>query len=345
MRRWWPIAALSGLIAIVATWSIWQSGTTGGLAGVETDFGDAETEEWFASYLNGSKIGHARRSVRWMTENGRRLRQTDEFHLLSAMKATDRVESTITSSEITTPQGHLVRFRHEIRQSQQPLVVTGSVQGNVLDIEQTTLGVSSSKRLRRSESIEGARAGTKSERAAHHARRITPFRGVHRGRDRHRAAFPTCLGPRGDFAAWRAAKTAPSRVDRKLPRGLSFRSTIWVDDQGRWQKQRNEDLGLETYRVTREQALAPSNAGDLNLLFDTLIKIERPIRNPSAAKSIRYRVHLENGDPAELFATSPSQSVKSLDSRTAEITVRSSDSVKLPGRPTLPPTRIENRAS
>jgi transglutaminase-like putative cysteine protease len=107
---------------------------------------------------------------------------------------------------------------------------------------------------------------------------------------------------------------------------VKFQSTVWVDEQGRWQKQRNEDLGLETFRVTKEQALAAGRASPPNLLFDTLIKIERPIPNPASARSIRYRVRLENNDPAELFASSALQSVKSIDSRTAEITVRSVDS-------------------
>jgi transglutaminase-like putative cysteine protease len=321
---------VASLVAIVlaALWAIWQSGRPGGLIGSEPgSFGDAGSEEWFASYLNGAKIGHAHRSVRSITEDGRRLRQVDESHSLFAMKGSDRVESAIATSEITTPDGKLVRFRHELRQSQQPTVVTGQVRGNVVEIEHTAFGINSSQRLPCSDRVEGAL-----------------------GLERNLSQPPIRPGESRQFEAYTAGglgvgehslraeefdETALLDTRRKLlrvrwtakyPNQVTFNSTVWVDELGRWQKQRNEDLGLETFRVTKEEALAPGRASPPNLLFDTLVKIERPIPNPASATSIRYRVRLENNDPAELFAASVLQSVKTIDSKTAEITVRSGGS-------------------
>jgi hypothetical protein len=113
--------------------------------------------------------------------------------------------------------------------------------------------------------------------------------------------------------------------------GVKLNSTVWVDQEGHWQKQRNNDLGLETFRVTKEEALAAAPAGGPNLLFDTLIKIERPIANPSAARAIRYRIWLPSGNPAELFVSSPLQTLQSVNSRTAEITLRAPDATRSEG--------------
>ena len=328
--RWRTITTLLAAagIAIGAAWVVWQYGQTGGPVSDEpASYADVGSEEWFASYLNGAKIGHARRSVQWITEGARRLRQVDELHSLFAMKGSDRVESAIASSEITTADGKLVRFRHELRPSQQPIVVTGHVRGDFVEIEQTAFGAKSSQRLPCSNRLEGSlgleRNLSEPPIRAGETRRFEAYTAGGMGVGEHSLAaidfepVPLLDAPR---KLLRVKWTAKYRDDVK------FHSTVWVDEKGRWHKQRNQDLGLETFRVTKDQALAAGRAGPPNLLFDTLIKIERPIRNSASARSIRYRVRLENNNPAELFASGALQSVKTLDSRTAEITVRSGDS-------------------
>jgi len=55
--------------------------------------------------------------------------------------------------------------------------------------------------------------------------------------------------------------------------------------------------------------------------FDVAIAVDRPLENAHDTKQVRYRVHLDGGDPAGVFNSGPSQLVKSIDPHTAEVTV------------------------
>jgi transglutaminase-like putative cysteine protease len=54
---------------------------------------------------------------------------------------------------------------------------------------------------------------------------------------------------------------------------------------------------------------------------DTTVPVNRPL--PDANRRVRYRVHLNTNDPAQVFSQGDTQQVISLDPRTAEVLVRS----------------------
>jgi transglutaminase-like putative cysteine protease len=78
---------------------------------------------------------------------------------------------------------------------------------------------------------------------------------------------------------------------------------------------------MTTYRTSEAEALAKVDAPELDLLGNTLVSVDRPLPNAHATKQVRYRVHLNGGDPAGVFVTGPTQQVKSVDAHTAEVTV------------------------
>jgi len=51
------------------------------------------------------------------------------------------------------------------------------------------------------------------------------------------------------------------------------------------------------------------------------VKVARPLPSPHETKRVRYRVELEGGNPATVFATGATQRVESLDPNAAEVTV------------------------
>ena len=83
----------------------------------------------------------------------------------------------------------------------------------------------------------------------------------------------------------------------------------------------SQAMGLETFRVSKAEALEKAEAAEFDLLPSMLVKVDRPLPHAHQTKQVRYRVHLEGGDPAGVFVTGPTQAVKSIDPHTAEITV------------------------
>jgi len=81
---------------------------------------------------------------------------------------------------------------------------------------------------------------------------------------------------------------------------------------------------METFRTSREEALEKTGDGKIDLGFDSIVRIKRRIPHAHNARRIRYRVRLKNGDPAAVFASGPTQQVRSLGADSAELIVTSS---------------------
>ncbi len=100
-----------------------------------------------------------------------------------------------------------------------------------------------------------------------------------------------------------------------------IKSAVWIDSSGDVLKSLNEQLGAAFFRVAPEVAIVPIDA-TFDLGEATVVKVNPPIPHVHNAKLIRYRVHLAGSDPAAAFPAGPSQEVKTIDDRTAEVTVR-----------------------
>lgn len=96
---------------------------------------------------------------------------------------------------------------------------------------------------------------------------------------------------------------------------------LWTDPEGEVLKSWTDTLNLETYRVPKDVALAEIEPGELDLGFDLAVKLTRAIPNPHTTVQARYRLTLEDGDPAELLPQGASQRVEAKGPHTAEVTV------------------------
>jgi hypothetical protein len=101
-----------------------------------------------------------------------------------------------------------------------------------------------------------------------------------------------------------------------------IRSQLWTNRDGIVMKTAIAALRQETYRTSREIALADSGPRRLDLVIDNTVSVARPLDNPQNTRRVRYRVQLASDDPAKVFFAGPLQDVLSLDPHTAEITVR-----------------------
>ena len=122
----------------------------------------------------------------------------------------------------------------------------------------------------------------------------------------------------------------------RLPDGQQIKGTLWCDRSGDTLKTRSEAMGLETFRVSKAEALKKTGAAELDFLPSMMVEVDRPLSDPHRTKRVRYRVRLKRGDPAAAFAVGPTQSVKSIDPHTAEITVHAIRPGQAGGNPDAP---------
>ena len=115
-------------------------------------------------------------------------------------------------------------------------------------------------------------------------------------------------------------------VERMAPNAqgqrVEIQGAVWTNAAGEVLKAWIKPMNMETFRVTREVALAKTPLAKLDLGEATLVKVDRAIPHAHDTKRVRYRIRLEDGDPVAAFPAGPSQEVKRIDEHTAEVTVR-----------------------
>ncbi len=115
-------------------------------------------------------------------------------------------------------------------------------------------------------------------------------------------------------------------VERMAPNAqgqrVEIQGTLWTNAAGDVLKTWLKPMSMETFRVTREVALAKAPLAKLDFGEATLVKVDRAIPHAHDAKWVRYRVRLEDGDPVAAFPAGLSQEVKRIDEHTSEVTVR-----------------------
>ena len=96
----------------------------------------------------------------------------------------------------------------------------------------------------------------------------------------------------------------------------------YLDEQGETIKTTSAILGssIETYHVSKEEALKSIEGGELDLGIDTLVKVN-PILKSHETKKIVYKVTIAEQDPIKVIPEGDTQSLKKIDGETAELTV------------------------
>lgn len=294
-------------------------------AAAERTEGAENQEIWEAFYLQDAKIGFGQTTVRPVTRNGQALVQVDSVNHLAISRFGQRTEQDFKTSSLETPEGRVLEFHTEVAFGPSPTVVNGHVEGLQMVIETNTKGSQITDRIAWSDEIRGFRAVEQSlERQP-----LKP------GEKRTLKMLMPLVNQVADveLTARDLETTSVLGVKTKLLRiesiarmsdGNSIASAQWTDAQGQTIKTRVEALQQESYRTTRELAIAEQPPGtSFDLGSDLIVKLPRPLAGAHQTKQVRYRVELAAADPAKVFATGATQSVRALDPHTAEVTVRS----------------------
>jgi transglutaminase-like putative cysteine protease len=104
--------------------------------------------------------------------------------------------------------------------------------------------------------------------------------------------------------------------------GITSHRTLWCDGAGAVIRSFEPTMKITSEQTSREVAQWHSPMPHYDIMVDSLVPIDPPIRVPLEQSELVYQVQLRNDSPAEIFAQDDRQKIKSLDNRQALLSVR-----------------------
>lgn len=309
--------------------------------------GELLDDYWLAYYMQGSKVGHGRTTVRRLStadladtepESGPGpsnepdsaaaaavdgpVLEIEAVNKLAVTRFGQQTEQEITMRTLETPEGELLRFESRMELGPMPLETRGWVEGDRLVIETTTQGKTVQNAIPWKEDYGGFAAVELSlERDPLEPGRTRSLRALQPGF--YEAALVELKAEDFESVELLSGTYELLRVATKttFANGNSLGGIMWIDRTGKVLKHYTDAMNLEAYRTTKARALDDTEAVELDLGWDFSVPVDRRLTNPSSSRQIRYRVQLEDSDPAAVFVSGPTQQVRPVDDHTAEIVV------------------------
>ena len=280
---------------------------------------------WDAFFLKGAKIGYGKTVVRHIDRAGQALVETSSTNHLKIERFGQSVEQDLKVSTLETPDGQLLEFRTELGLGATPMVTSGRIDGTTMVVETDTQGTLSVNHLPWSADTRGFFAVEQSLERQPLApgekrtlRMLVPVL--------NQVADVELIAGDYEMTPMLVGEQELSRVESsaRLPDGNVLAETLWLDRQGTPLKLRIEGIGQESFRTTEKLAKTDAPGGpSIDLGSDMLVKVDPPLEHAPPDALVRYRVELTSGDPAKVFASGPTQTIRSLGPHAAELIVRS----------------------
>ncbi len=297
-----------------------------------------ERETWDIIRIDGVRVGHAHARLFRETQHDREVFRVETQQCLTVERFGEKTFVEIRSTSIETPDARLISFETEMALGSAPTRSSGRVEGNRLQLETTTAG----KTVRSAIPWEPDYGGLAAIELSLLGEPMQPgdqrtIRSLEPGVNV--VATRQLRATRREEVSLVDGSRQLLRIDSltQLPDGQTFRGTFWTDDQGDVLKSWNEPFNMESLRATKQLALSESDEPALDLGEGVAVEIARRIENPHATRRVRYRVRLQDDDPADVFASGASQRVESTGPHTATITVYALRGDRPGGNPDAPP--------
>ena len=301
-----------------------------------------------ACSINGSRIGYTHLVMEPAEEDGQPVLR---FHYDDQLKLRRFGADTVVSTRLTsleTREGGLLSFRSEMQTGPGAMVSEGRREGDQLKLRTSNQGKVEEHSLPWNKQYGGFFADQLSLRRQ-------PMRP---GETRRLQALLPVLNVVGQVRLEAVALEAvelPSGTGQLLRINVTtdigaaeIKSVLWTDPQGKPHKVKDLQLGMEAVLATREDAQRATSGGGFDLGFDTIVRIDRPLRDPHRTRRVVYRAKLTEGDVKPLFAVGLSQTVRPVEGQAVEVTVqavRPDQPPTLPGASSDPPTDADRQAS
>jgi hypothetical protein len=273
-------------------------------------------ESWDAVYLAGAKIGFIHTFVEKVQDRGRdflrvridieqRLKRRDDVAVIKLMYGT-----------IETPEGQVLRLDTRTMAAGQDLRAHGDVINGKMKLILEGTGHSESKIIPWGPEVRGPYAPEQSmarkpmkEKEERSLKMFIPELNkiCDVGLKAH-TIEPVLLGDGTKRALLRVDQTTV--VDGK-PRP-EYDARIWVDSEGQVLKSEQDVLGgIVMYRTNKEAATSPGGPIQVDLILNSVVKVERKIPNPEQTRHVKYRITLRDSDPAESIPNDARQTLRS----------------------------------
>ncbi|MEE9603926.1 MAG: transglutaminase-like domain-containing protein [Thermoguttaceae bacterium] len=280
-----------------------------------------QRDTWDIILMQGKRVGYVHTTLSSAVQSGKKVMVIDQLTHLAVKRFGQSTEQEIRLQSVETPDGGLLEFScDEMHQGTTPLKTKGWVAGKQLNITTISKGNTSTDSISWSPEFKGFLGGEQSlldnpmqpgqQRTIHMLMAIL----------NQVATIEMVAGDRepvqlltGTYELLKIEATIT------LPGGQSLHQTIWCDRAGNGLKTLMKEMGLETFRATKAQALEKTEAADLG--WGIAVKVEGTLSRPHQSKQIRYRVHLDGSDPTTVFVSGASQRVESINAETADLTV------------------------
>lgn len=283
----------------------------------------ADRESWYVYYIEGARVGYGRTTIRTDSQQDRKVVRIEGLSHLELKRFGQQVVQEVRFTSVESPSGGLIAFDTEIRQAQTSAIRTrGKVVGDRLEVETTTAGKTASSSIPWSEEYGGMYAVERSllrrpmrpgERRT--IRALVPGFGQVATVELSALEYEQVRLLGGTFELLRI------NTVMRFPGDIALQGATWIDRTGEVLKNWTAAMQVEEIRATKALALQRIEPSQFDLGWDTTVKVERPLPGAHDTRRVRYHVRLEDGDPAGVFFSGPTQQVTRTGPHTAEITV------------------------
>jgi hypothetical protein len=333
-----PVETQPATIPVAATKRQVAGPALPGAAADEPKEGRLIEESGEAYSIQGTRVGYAHVTIHEVEEGGQKLlRTTSDLHM-TLKRDGQTVKQQITLTSWDTPAGELVRFESSLTAGLGRILSQGRASAGTLAIDTITTGKTQSQTIPWPKEAGGLFATEQSLRRM-------PLKAGEKRKVVGLAPIFNVVGTTDLSASDYERATMPGRDKRLLKvestvdaGGQKIESTLWLDEAGVIHKSEVPAIGQVALRTSKEDALQSIDGKELDLLVASVVKLKGELSNPLRTKRVVYRAKVKSGKIDGVFSECPSQSVKLLDERTAEITVHSvrpgDDAAKAFSKPT-----------
>jgi hypothetical protein len=322
------------ICAVLAGWAsrvpLSCAAENGNATAVAAAKAESPRETWDIYFLQGHRVGYGCTTIRHETEDGKPVVRTENTSRLSIQREGQTSQQDLRSLSVETPEGRVLRFESEMQMGTSPLRVVGTPQDNRLRLEIGMPGAAAP----REKFIEWP-AGCRGPFAVEQSLARQPMQpGERRTLKIVMPEFNQVADVELSAQAYEATRLLHGmhnllRIETvaRLPLDeaggrMKIEQTVWADRTGEALRTYMPTFGgMESFRASKAEALEKIDAAEFDLMSSMMVKVARPLVHPRETKQVRYRVRLDKGDPARVFVTGPTQSLRSIDPHTAEITV------------------------
>lgn len=310
-------------------------------------------ETWDVILMQGSPLGYMHTVTQEVKRDERTLLQVQAEQRMTVQRFGDQAAPGASFTSVETPDGQLVSFESQQQIGPTAQTARGEVRESQLILETTTTGKTETSRLPWSDRYGGLFA-------LEHSLLRQPLKP---GEQRKVQALAPVFNQLATYELTAKGEEETKLLDGKqtllrievttsFADGNSIRSTVWTDAKGEAIKTRTDAFSWETYRTTKERAMASGKSGPPDLGLSTVVRLAQPLQNAHQTRRVRYEVTIAGepgvpeNNPAKVFPNGPLQQVKAITDNMAELIVTAARPASGPeATPQPPPLDAEKQPS